>query len=95
MINIIELNNCYSTNYHKEPSIIEPDYPRIQVNKHGEIILALGKEGILTRGILIAKTPECKKPYKLGLYMEDWEVTGELVDYSGGVTITLLNKWRN
>lgn len=67
-------------------------YPRLQINKLGEIVLATKKEGGLTTGILVGKTPECKTQWPIGKKWNDWEVCGELVDYDGQVTIQLENK---
>ena len=67
-------------------------YPRIQVNKHGEIILAIGKEDTLTKGILIGLTPDSKSKIPLGRKFDDWEVVGDLEDYSGEVSVTLKNQ---
>jgi hypothetical protein len=67
-------------------------YPRLQINKKGEIVLATGKKGTLTTGILVAKTPECKSPFPIGKKFDDWEVGGELTDYDREVTVTFINK---
>jgi hypothetical protein len=67
-------------------------YPRLQVNKRGEIILATGKEGSLTTGILVGKTPECVSALSLGKKFDDWEVVGELTDYDGEVQVSLSNR---
>lgn len=67
-------------------------YPRLQVNKHGEIVLALEKQGCLTRGILVAKTPTSTSVIPIGKVWADWEVAGELEDYDGAVTVVLKNE---
>jgi hypothetical protein len=67
-------------------------YPRLQINKLGEIVLATGKKGRLTTGILVGKTPECKTKWPIGKKWDDWEVVGELTDYDGQVTIQIENK---
>ena len=67
-------------------------YPRLQINKLGEIVLATKKEGNLTTGILVGKTPECNTKWPIGQKWSDWEVCGELVDYDGQVTIQIENK---
>lgn len=72
--------------------LIPAFYPRLQVNKLGEIILATKKEGGLTTGILVGKTPECKTQWPIGQKWSDWEVCGELTDYDGQVIIQLENK---
>jgi hypothetical protein len=66
-------------------------YPRLKVNDLGEIVLAISKEGTLTTGILVGKTPESKSKWKLGKRFADWEVVGELRDYDGEVNICLRN----
>ena len=66
-------------------------YPRLQVNKHGEIVLALYKHDYLTTGILVGKTPDSKSEWPIGKRFDDWEVAGELEDYDGQITITLEN----
>ena len=67
-------------------------YPRLQINKLGEIVLATGKKGRLTTGILVGKTPECKTTWPIGKKWDDWEVVGELTDYDGQVLIQIENK---
>ena len=69
-------------------------YPRIQINKHGEIILAISKENTLTKGILIGLTLESKSKVEIGRKFDDWEVAGELKDYGLPMTITLQNQFR-
>lgn len=69
-----------------------PWFPRLQVNRHGEIILATGKNGYLTRGVLVGKTPESKSNIPIGKVFTDWEVAGLLKDYNGEVTVTFKNK---
>jgi hypothetical protein len=66
-------------------------YPRIQINKLGEIVLAIKKNGGLTEGILIGKTEGSKSNCKLGSYYVDWEVCGELEDYTGSIEICISN----
>ena len=67
-------------------------YPRIQINKHGEIILAISKENTLTKGILIGLTLESKSKVKIGTKFDDWEVVGGLKDYNLPMTITIENR---
>lgn len=64
-------------------------FPRLQVNSRGEIVLATSKDGSLTTGILVGKTPTSKSTLPLGIKLEDWEVCGELKDFDGAVNITL------
>jgi hypothetical protein len=66
-------------------------FPRLQVNKRGEIVLATGKDGFLTTGILVGKTKESKSEVPIGKKFTDWEVCGELTDYDGEVTVTFQN----
>jgi hypothetical protein len=70
-------------------------YPRLQINKRGEIVLAISKERTLTKGILVGKTPESKSLLQLGTKCVDWEVAGELTDYDGEITVTLSNRVKN
>lgn len=70
-------------------------YPRLQINKHGEIVLATDKKDTLTTGILVGKTAYCKSKFPLGKKFDDWEVVGELFDYDGEVTVTIQNKVKN
>lgn len=70
-------------------------FPRLQINKRGEIVLATGKEGSLTTGVLVAKTPESKSTLSIGQKFTDWEVCGELQDYDGEVSVTFKNKVSN
>ena len=67
-------------------------YPRLQINKIGEIILATGKKNTLTTGILVAKTPESKSKWEIGTKFSDWEVVGPLVDYDGQITVQFENQ---
>jgi len=67
-------------------------YPRLQVNKHGEIILAISKDGELTKGILVGKTRGSKSQVRIGQLFDDWEVCGEFEDYDGEVTVRFRNK---
>lgn len=69
-------------------------YPRLQVNKRGEIVLATGKHGTLTTGVLVGKTPESKSEWAFGTKFDDWEVAGELEDYGGEVSVVLANRQR-
>ena len=73
---------------------IIPDvyYPRLQVNRLGEIVLATHKQGSLTSGILVGHTPDAVARFKLGKKFDDWEVVGELQDYNGAVTVTIVNE---
>ena len=70
-------------------------FPRLQVTKRGEIVLATGKQGILTTGILVGKTKECKSELPIGQKLTDWEVCGGLTDYNGKVTVTFQNRKRD
>ena len=56
----IVLDNGYSNTYN------DIYYPRLQVNKHGEIVLATTKEGGFTTGILVGKTPESNSKVPIG-----------------------------
>ena len=67
-------------------------YPRLQVTKHGDIVLAISKSGYLTTGILVGKTKDSTSPIPIGKKFTDWEVGGELTDYDGAVTIKIENK---
>lgn len=68
-------------------------YPRLQVNKHGEIVLSVFKDGHgLTHGVLVGKTPDSKSKVSIGQKFSDWEVGGELVDYDGEVQVSFINK---
>jgi hypothetical protein len=67
-------------------------FPRLQVNKRGEIVLATSKTGSLTTGILVAKTPESTSKIQIGQKFDDWEVAGELTDYNGEVSVTFENQ---
>lgn len=67
-------------------------YPRLQVNKHGEIVLSVLKEGSLTTGILVGKLSDSQSRVPIGKKFVDWEVAGELVDYNGDIEIRLTNK---
>lgn len=82
-----------------EPIVLEHSnvhgYPRLQVNRLGEIVLALRKtEGPhgLTTGIFVAKTPECRSTWPIGTVWQDWEVMGPLTDYDGEVILMMRNK---
>ncbi len=68
-------------------------YPRLQVNKRGEIVLATKKEDTLTTGILVSKTPESTSTLPIGQVLQDWEVVGPLVDYNGKIDVRFENKW--
>lgn len=68
-------------------------YPRLQVNKHGEIVLSIFKDKSgLTHGILVGKTAENKSTTPIGQNFSDWEVAGLLVDYDGEVQASFINK---
>ena len=67
-------------------------YPRLQVNKRGEVVLATGKQSTLTTGILVGKTTFSESQLPIGTKLVDWEVCGELVDYDGEVIVSLRNK---
>lgn len=67
------------------------EYPRLQTNKQGEIVLAFYKKGTLTRGVLVGYTPEAKnKQFTVGKTFSDWEVVGELTDYDEEFLVELL-----
>lgn len=71
-------------------------YPRLRVNKLGEIVLATSRsENGLTTGILVGKTPNSKSDVPIGFKCCDWEVVGELEDYDGEMTITFRNQVAN
>lgn len=72
-------------------------YPRLQINKHGEIVLATGMDNKykLTTGILVAKTPDSKSKVPIGKKFDDWEVVGELKDYDGQITVQFENKFKS
>ena len=67
-------------------------YPRLQVDPQGNIILAILKEGAFTTGTCIGHTKDSKSKVPRGKRFTDWEVGGELVDYDGAVTITVVNR---
>lgn len=71
-------------------------YPRLQVNKNGNIILATSKHRGLTTGILVGRCFKTQRKTTLaipiGAKHVDWEVDGELVDYDGEVSITVSNR---
>lgn len=66
-------------------------YPRLQINKRGEIVLATAKHNTLTTGILVGKLPNSQSTLPLGKKFDDWEVAGELSDYDGEVEVSLSN----
>jgi hypothetical protein len=68
-------------------------YPRLQINKMGEIILAMKKENGLTTGILVGQKRGSKAYITIGTKLTDWEVVGELQDYDGQVTVTFKNAY--
>lgn len=70
-------------------------YPRLQINKIGEIILATGKKNTLTTGILVAKTPDSKSKVPIGKKFDDWEVVGPLEDYDGQITVQFENQFKS
>lgn len=90
MTNVVKLPNTGPVN----STVGSTYFPRLQFNGRGEIILATSKKGNLTTGILVGLTPESKSELPLGTKFVDWEVCGELQDYSGGVTVTLQNRHR-
>lgn len=70
-------------------------FPRLMVNKRGEIILATSRsEQGLTTGILVDKLPTSISTTKIGTRYTDWEVAGELTNYNGEVDIVLENGLR-
>lgn len=58
----IELNNSGPV----DSGIANVYFPRLQINKIGEIVLAISKEGTLTTGILVGKKRDCKSKLKIG-----------------------------
>ena len=91
-------------NLEKEPSVVllQNDgpvdavaenlyFPRLQVNRLGEIILALSKDNTLTKGVLVGKTEDSKSTLAIGTTWCDWEVVGPLEDYNGEATVTFKN----
>ena len=66
-------------------------YPRLQVNRRGEIVLAISKEDTLTSGILVGKTANSTSVVPIGKKFDDWEVVGPLTDYDGEVVVSLKN----
>lgn len=88
-MNKISLNNRGSVNATLNSNLY---FPRLQINKRGEIVLATGKRGTLTSGILVAKTPESQSTLQIGQKFSDWEVCGELVDYNGEISVTFENQ---
>ena len=85
-MNKIILNNYYP--------IQSPYFPRLQVNKRGEIVLATSKDGGLTTGILVGMLPSCTSDLVVGKVLVDWECGGELIDYDGDVAVTLTNRMK-
>jgi len=68
------------------------DYPKLQVNRKGEIVLAFSKKSTLTRGVLVGFTEDIKpedKQFEIGKIFDDWEVVGELFDYEEEVHMYL------
>lgn len=92
MMNRIKLRNNGST---VDSQVIKVTanlyYPRLQVNKHGEIVLSLYKHGVLTTGLLVGKTPESQSKLSIGQRLDDWEVCGELSDYDGEIQLAISN----
>lgn len=86
------LKNEYKNMSSFKMEIADLYYPRLQVNKRGEIVLALFKQGSLTSGIMVGKTAKSKSTIPLGQKFDDWEVAGELEDYNGEITVTLKNR---
>lgn len=66
-------------------------YPRLQVNKHGDIVLSLYKREGLTTGLLVGKTPESQSKLSIGQRLDDWELCGELSDYDGEIQLAISN----
>jgi hypothetical protein len=67
-------------------------YPRLQVNKRGEIVLSTSKGKTFTTGVLVGKTPESTSKVPIGQKLTDWEVAGDLTDYDGPITATFQNQ---
>ena len=78
----------------KQATVLDSNlyYPRLQVNTLGEIVLAISKEGSLTKGILVGKIKDSKSPVPIGKKFDDWEVCGELTDYDGEVIVAFQNE---
>lgn len=90
-MNTVKLKNLDYVN-DKSENMRRLSYPRLQVNKSGEIVLVTSKDGCLSRGVLIGKTPKSKTKLSIGCTISDWEVAGELTDYDGVVDVSLMNK---
>jgi len=67
-------------------------FPCLMVNKLGEIVLVTGKEGTLSKGILVGKTEDSKSTLKIGKFCVDWEVCGDLTHYDGEISVTFVNE---
>lgn len=78
---------------HKNKSMQKLAYPRLQVNGRGEIVLVISKDGRLSRGVLVDKTPESKSALSIGATFSDWEVCGDLIDYVGEVKVSISNEF--
>jgi hypothetical protein len=100
MSEIVKLRNDGPTNAGCASKAYNLYYPRLQVNKHGEIVLALSRsENGLTRGLLVGRVAGSNpqvfgvvpRTLPIGKRFDDWEVGGELTDYDGEVTITFKN----
>ena len=92
MSDVIKLRNDGSTlnTYLRKLNTLY--FPRLQINKLGEIILATGRcERGLTEGVLVGKTSDSKSNLSIGQKCTDWEVCGELQDYNGQITVTFEN----
>lgn len=85
---VVELNNDGPV----DSTIENLYYPRLQVNKHGEIVLATVKHGTLTTGILVGYVAGSIERLDIGTKFDDWEVAGLLEDYDGEVTVTIKNR---
>lgn len=93
---LIALNNDGPTLDRLTDEVCNLYFPRLQINKRGEIVLALSRSpNGLTRGVCVGKTPDSKSTLSIGQLLSDWEVCGELQDYNGEVTVTFRNECRN
>lgn len=92
-MNKVELSNHPYID-HKNISMQKLAYPRLQVNGRGEIVLVTSKDGNLSRGVLVDKTPESKSNLPIGISFSDWEACGILIDYIGEVNASISNKFK-
>ena len=93
-MNKVELSNHPYVD-HKSIMMQKIAYPRLQVNGRGEIVLVTSKDGCLSRGVLVDKTPESTSRLSIGTSISDWEVCGPLTDYIGEVKVYISNKFKS